>query len=209
MLGEREFSKLKFRVDKLADDELVTDAYPELNFYPVIKNFSHSEKDKILRAIILLYSSGSPFVENILDLSLRYMNVYEYLGLEFEKDRIPKEWEDIFYNRNDDTTQIVHCFISKINYTYYDFRMLIACEWQFEEYQKNLMEEIGDQKTAQGGNDDKKKVDALEKKQKLSQACKELVGDIKRYREIIYKDPEIEKSLAPYIPVRPEVMSKK
>lgn len=203
-----DFSKMNIRVDNLKETDSVVDKYHMLSVFPCFKKLKNPLSEKIIRVIILLYTPESPFVALYLDITERQKECLKYLNIPLTSDnKVPDYWQQILDYKNEEVIEVVDTYIHKI-VNHYDFNMLISSESVYYETQQMLRTPISNMTTNNGDNDDKKKIEAIEKKEKLMKLALQSMEQIKTARQLIYQgNSELEKVLT-YRRVKPENMTK-
>jgi hypothetical protein len=98
-----DFSNLKYRVDEVPLNELVTEYIPELNEYV---EFSNPKHDKLVRIAVLATDEGSPFLKKERDdYEKRLRSIFEYLKI--KDDKLLKQ---LIINDNVTYAQIINRF---------------------------------------------------------------------------------------------------
>jgi hypothetical protein len=215
-----DFGKLKFKINKIPKDQDIIDQFPQLALHPEFNSFSHKDRNKIVRYVILAYDPGSPFVEEYAaNLTGRKAAAADEAG--FERNKTTGLFGDdvvkIMNLEDEKVNEMIFCYFLKIinNQTW---TLIITHEQVFSEYTRLLMEpvnyssytknsdEAGEPAGEKVMKDDKKLLEAANMKSKLREECKSIATDLKGFYKELFGENEDLKEKVIAKPVRPETM---
>lgn len=148
-----DFSKMKYRVDLIPDNKNVTDIYPIFARIPLLVSPLRLPEgltaDFVLRYILLLFGQGSPFIEEITDLTKRKSAVLKFLKVQTnEKNEYPESIVKMMSYSNE---SVLHRVVTVLRLCRSeDWSLAMACEQKHYDLiaQKFLpREDIKDEKT--------------------------------------------------------------
>jgi hypothetical protein len=176
-----------FPVHELGDNNSVLDSFPVLKAQKAFKQYKGDKKDKVIKYILYLYDMNSDLINEFPNLKERK----EAAALEagFKCTEV-KGWEspiDLAIRGKFDTDQ--SSGIYKMIFSFlmlqksYQWTEICTLEQEYEEFTRLRWKEMEDEK-------DKDLLMAAERKNKLREACHDIIESIKQYRADLFGDNE-------------------
>lgn len=221
IFSQEDFKVLKYNIIHIRSNVLESKEGRGLSRIESFKNCTRSDKDKLIKYIILMYSKESPVVSKIKDIGAKMEESAFLAGYDLEKDADllsslysfkinrttkPKNWDDKEqgeFEPDDNPEDIM--FIEMVSdylkhQNYLTWSMIVSNEQTFYEYQMALLTEVS------SFRGDKDKLSATQVKTKLMEDSDAIERRLKRYYDEVFPDVEVLKKHRPVY--TPEKMAK-
>lgn len=204
LFDSSQFSSLKYNVFAVPKDKMILKEMPALRN---LKSFTDAAEerddiDKIIRFIVAMYDSKSPFVKMFQAIDQRKKECATFAGFDLKKDE--EILNHMFYFTNprgeEDEDLEDYSFFSDMvieflrDQNHRIWAMIVSNEQTFYEYQKALLSEITAFTT------DKDKLNAISIKTKLMEDSDAISVRLEKYYQVLYGDEIINSTTINYTP---------
>jgi hypothetical protein len=191
---DNNFKDLFFKIESLEDNNYRTvEEVKEFNniSYMLI---AKSERVKTMKYLVFMYDKNSPLVSQYNEVRSRKQKALELSNVVKSED--PYLYEKLMLFEDSDLIQIAAQMLRKQNDSI--FSMLVSQEIFFDECLKKVLQPLEIE-------DDKKGLEALEKKAKISEAMEKVADRIEKYKSKFFRnDDDLEKKIRNVVAFTPE-----
>jgi len=153
-----------------------------------------SERVKTMKYLVFMYDKNSPLVSQYSEVRARKQKALELANVVKSED--PYLYEKLMLFEDADLIQIAAQMLRKQNDSI--FSMLVSQEIFFDECLKKVLQPLEIE-------DDKKGLEALEKKAKISEAMEKVADRIEKYKSKFFRnDDDLEKKIRNVVAFTPE-----
>lgn len=212
---EDDFKSLRYNLSKVDSDVLNSRQGRGLSKIESFTSCNRSDKDKLIKYIVFLYSKESPLIKNYKDVGVRMREAAKLAGYDLDSDATlleklyrfeigtvdPKTDEDE-YSENPDDLSFVTMVIGYLRHQNdLTWAMIVSNEQTFYEYQEALVQSVDQFKN------DKDKLSAIQVKTKLMEDSDAIAERLEKYYKKVFSEDEIVKKVKQVY--TPEMMAKK
>jgi len=188
------FKDLYFPIDKLEDEN-----YRSIEGIKEFEPISYvlipkSERIKTIKFIIFMYDKNSPLVSAYSEIKARKKKALELLDINLKNNN--ELYHKLSQFEDESLVEVTAQMLRKQNDSI--FSMLVSQEIFFDECLKKVLQPLEIE-------DDKKGLEALEKKAKISEAMEKVADRIEKYKSKFFRnDDDLEKKIRNVVAFTPE-----
>ena len=191
---DNNFKDLFFKIEGLEDNNYRTveevKEFSNISYMLIAK----SERVKTMKYLVFMYDKNSPLVSQYSEVRARKQKALELANVVKSED--PYLYEKLMLFEDADLIQIAAQMLRKQNDSI--FSMLVSQEIFFDECLKKVLQPLEIE-------DDKKGLEALEKKAKISEAMEKVADRIEKYKSKFFRnDDDLEKKIRNVVAFTPE-----
>ena len=191
---DNNFKDLFFKIEGLEDNNYRTveevKEFSNISYMLIAK----SERVKTMKYLVFMYDKNSPLVSQYNEVRSRKQKALELSNVVKSED--PYLYEKLMLFEDSDLIQIAAQMLRKQNDSI--FSMLVSQEIFFDECLKKVLQPLEIE-------DDKKGLEALEKKAKISEAMEKVADRIEKYKSKFFRnDDDLEKKIRNVVAFTPE-----
>jgi len=173
------FKDLYFPIDKLEDENYMSiegiKEFEQISYVLIPKN----ERIKTIKFIIFMYDKNSPLVSAYSEIKARKKKALELLDINLKNNN--ELYHKLTQFEDEGLIEVVAQMLRKQNDSI--FSILVSQEIFLEECLRKVLQPLE-------VTDDKKGLEALEKKAKISEAMEKVVDRIEKYRSKFFRNDE-------------------
>jgi hypothetical protein len=186
MLRPSDFNSLSYNVVESYEQDPKADLlqkFPKLTRLKSFKSYGESDRNYLIRFIVIMYDSGSPLADMYPDIEKRKIEAAKLAGYETGKTGAfkDKKIQDVFELKNDDVLEMICEYMESHNSM--EHRLVIMHEQAFSEYERLVMTPIDQSETK-----DKDILTAATTKTKLMKDCDEIHSRLLGYYQKLYNN---------------------
>ena len=191
---DNNFKDLFFKIENLEENNYRTveevKEFASISYMLIAK----SERVKTMKYLVFMYDKNSPLVSQYSEVRARKQKALELANVVKSED--PYLYEKLMLFEDSDLIQIAAQMLRKQNDSI--FSMLVSQEIFFDECLKKVLQPLEIE-------DDKKGLEALEKKAKISEAMEKVADRIEKYKSKFFRnDDDLEKKIRNVVAFTPE-----
>ncbi len=223
IIQNKPFSKLKFPIHEIPQGVDLVNEFKELQGYPEFANYSHKDRNNVIRYVFYCYDLNSDLIKQFTDLKKRKEAAAELAGfkrnekdgkfhkdvydmMEFKKKTVEIEVEEEEGKKAKTETEVESNKIYPMVMTFLKMQqsrlwsMIVTTEQAFEEYQGLIMEPVSE-------SGDKDTLTAAKTKDALMDSCDKMNQRIDEYYNKLFGANDDLKEIKKK-PIRPETIGR-